>query len=257
MKMGQDKLTIIVPSYNEEKNIEPLVNQIEECLGKIDFEILYVDDSTDNTPQIISKIAEKDPHVKLFHRDKEKGLATAVLKGFEIAEGNILAVMDADLQHPPKILRGMYAAIQAGADICIPSRFITGGSDGGLNWYRKFVSGTARYLGKVLLPCLRKISDPTGGLFMVRKEAVMNGGKLQPIGWKIMIEVLALAKYTTIIEIPYAFCDRFEGESKLSKKVIVEYIKQCIDLRRRGNKQKNVQVIRWSQSKMLEEEKEI
>lgn len=248
------KLTIVVPSYNEEKNIEPLVERVEKCLLGIDFEILYVDDSTDNTPDIIAQIAEKDSHVKLFHRETEKGLATAVLKGFEIAEGDILAVMDADLQHPPEILRGMYAAIQSGADFCIPSRFIPDGSDGGLNWYRKFVSGTARYMGKILLPCLRKISDPTGGLFMLKKETLNVEEKLNPIGWKILIEVLALADYHRIIEIPYSFCDRVEGESKLSKKVILEYVKQCVDLRKRGKKQDKVEVIRWSEDQMLQEE---
>ena len=72
----------------------------------------------------------------------------------------------------------------AGADFCIPSRLIPGGDDGGLNWYRKFVSWTARKIGQVMLPCLRKISDPTSGLFMFRREVIENAD-LQPIGWKI------------------------------------------------------------------------
>lgn len=249
------KLSIVVPSYNEAKNVPKLVEKVESCLEGIDFEILYVDDSTDNTPEVISEIASKDSHVRLYHRDNEKGLATAVLKGFEIADGDILAVMDADLQHPPEILRGMYAAIQSGADFCIPSRFIPGGSDGGLNWYRKFVSGTARYMGKVLLPCLRKITDPTSGLFMFKKEALDIEEKLSPIGWKIMVEVLALAKYDTVVEIPYAFCDRTEGESKLSSKVTLEYISQLFSLRKRGKKQKHVVVTKWTKEKMLSEEK--
>ena len=123
-----------------------------------------------------------------------------------MADGDFLACMDADLQHPPAILRPMYAAMLSGADICIPSRLIRGGSDGGLNPARKLVSGTARWMGKIALPSLRNISDPTSGLFMFRKE-MLEGADLQPIGWKIMVEGLAMCKYSLVVEIPYEFQD--------------------------------------------------
>nr|MCR5626922.1 glycosyltransferase [Lachnospiraceae bacterium] len=168
---------------------------------------------------------------------------------FEIAEGEILACMDADLQHPPEILRPMFAAVNSGFDFCIPSRFIPGGSDGGLNLYRKFVSWTARWIGKVLLPCLRKVSDPTSGLFMFRKEAIENAD-LQPVGWKIMVEVLAMSEYSSIVEIPYGFCDRTSGESKLSGKVTMEYLQQVFDLMKRATKRKGITVTVWSADRM-------
>lgn len=250
-----DKLTIVIPTFNESKNIENLVSQISEHLKAIEYEILFIDDSNDNTPDVINEVAKKDSHVRLFHRENEKGLGTAVLKGFKIADGDYIAVMDADLQHPPAILKGMYSAIKNGADFCIPSRFIPGGSDGGLNLYRKLVSGTARYIGKIFLPSLRKITDPTSGIFMFRKEILNINEELKPIGWKIMIEVLALANYRTIIEIPYEFSDRAEGESKLSAKVTQEYLKQVIGLMRRGKKQKQTNISRWTIDKMLSEEK--
>ena len=246
------KVSIVVPSYNESGNVVNLVDQIDEALKGIDHEIIFVDDSTDNTPEVIENVMKEKNHVRLKHRTDEKGLATAVLLGFSLAEGDYLACMDADLQHPPAILRPMYAAMESGADFCVPSRFIPGGSDGGLNLYRKFVSGVARYIGKIFLPCLRKISDPTSGLFMFRKEAIANAD-MRPIGWKIMVEVLATADYKSVVEIPYSFQDRTAGESKLSGKVTMEYLKQVFELMGRGKKQKGVTVTKWSPEKVQAE----
>lgn len=243
------KISIVVPTYNESENVGNLTEQIENALKGIDYEIIFMDDSTDNTPDTIEKIMQTNPKVRMKHRDTEKGLATAVLMGFSLAEGDYVAVMDADLQHPPAILKPMYAAMETGVDFCIPSRFIPGGSDGGLNLYRKLVSGVARYIGKILLPCLRKITDPTSGLFMFRREAI-DGADLQPIGWKIMVEVLATATYKSVIEIPYKFQERPAGESKLSSKVTIEYLKQIFDLMKRGKKQKDITVTRWSVEQM-------
>ena len=135
-------LSVVIPTFNEGGNIRDLVSQVDEALDGIDYEIIFVDDSTDNTPEIIEKITEECPGVRLIHRENEKGLATAVLKGFAEAKGEYMACMDADLQHPPITLRYMYYALKSGADICVPSRYLPGGSDGGLNAYRKFVSWT-------------------------------------------------------------------------------------------------------------------
>lgn len=239
------KISIVVPSYNEMENVGNLVNQIAYALKNIPYEIIFVDDSTDQTPDVIRKVQEENPNVRLEHREKEKGLATAVLKGFSLAEGDYIAVMDADLQHPPAILRSMYVVLESGVDFCVPSRFIPGGNDGGLGPYRKLVSGVARYIGKILLPCLRHISDPTSGLFMFRKE-VIDGSDLQPIGWKILIEVLAMGSYESVVEIPYKFQARPAGESKLSSKVTLEYLKQVIGLMKRGKKQKSAIVTKWT-----------
>ncbi len=238
------KLSVVVPTFNEKGNVENLVRQVDDALTGIDHEIVFIDDSTDETPEILEKLSKENDHVFYEHRTGETGLATAVIRGFRIAGGDILACMDADLQHPPKVLRPMYAAVMSGADFCIPSRFIPGGDDGGLNLYRKLVSGTARWMGKILLPCLRKISDPTSGLFMFRKECIENAD-LQPVGWKIMVEVLAMSEYSTVIEIPYVFQDRESGESKLSGKVTMQYIEQLLMLMKRSTKRKGITVVRW------------
>lgn len=251
------KLSVVIPTYNERDNIYNLINQIDETLRSIDYEIVFVDDSTDDTPDVIKKYVNNNNHIRLYHRNNKKGLASAVLLGFKKAKGDYIACMDADLQHPASILFPMYVAMEAGADLCIPSRFIPGGSDGGLNWYRKIISWSAKMIGKIILPCLRCISDPTSGLFMFKKE-ILNGSKMYPIGWKIMVEVIATTKYNTIIEIPYEFGKRISGESKIDIKVTLQYIRQCLGLRSRYIKNNNVMVKRWTPSKtarMLEKYK--
>ena len=214
-------LSVVVPTFNEGKNIRNLVTQIDDALKGIDYEILFVDDSKDNTPDVIREVAKDFPQIRLEHRTGETGLATAVLKGFELAKGEYMACMDADLQHPPIVLKYMYKAMESGADFCIPSRLI-------------------------------KISDPTSGLFMFRRE-VIEGADLQPIGWKIMVEVLAMGSYKKVVEIPYKFQQRTEGESKLSGKVTMEYLKQLKDLRKRYNKANKYEVEIWSTEKMMAE----
>lgn len=241
------KLSVIVPTFNESGNVEELARQVGEALQGIDYDIWFIDDSDDDTPEVLMKLSDRDPACHYHHREGEAqtGLATAVTEGFDMADGDFLACMDADLQHPPAILRPMYAAMLSGADMCIPSRLIKGGSDGGLNIVRKFISGTARWMGKAALSSLRKVSDPTSGLFMFRKD-MLKDAKLSPIGWKIMVEVLAMCDYKLIVEIPYEFHDRNSGESKISKKVTLQYIEQLKDLRRRGIRHDSVIVTRWS-----------
>ncbi|MCR4656766.1 MAG: polyprenol monophosphomannose synthase [Lachnospiraceae bacterium] len=250
-------ISIVVPTFNEAENVGNLVNQIDYALKGIPYEIIFVDDSNDETPDKIRDIIdEMGDMIRLRHREGETGLATAVLEGFSLAEGDFIAVMDADLQHPPRILRSMYVALLRDAEVCIPSRFIPGGSDGGLGPYRKLVSGVARYIGKIFLPCLKKISDPTSGLFMFRRE-IIEGADLEPIGWKILVEVLAMGNYTRVIEIPYKFQARPAGESKLSSKVTLQYLEQIKGLMKRAPKHKNTKVVRWTPERLKAMETEM
>lgn len=245
-------ISIVVPTFNEKGNIAPLLKRIGDTLKEIDYEVIFVDDSNDETPQVIEEAAKTDKHVRLFHRENEKGLATAVVKGFSLAKGDFVACMDADLQHPPEVLLDMYAAMLAHADMAIPSRLIPGGSDGGLDIVRKIISGSARYLAKIILPCLRGISDPTSGLFMVKRE-LLQGAELNPIGWKIMVEVVSQCNVKKILETPYAFHDRESGESKISLKVSLQFVEQLFHLRLHGrNDGKNMKVARWSTKKLNE-----
>ncbi len=234
-------LSLVIPVFNEKDNIGELVRRIEGTLSERDYEIIFVDDSTDNTPQVIAIEAQKNPRIKLIHREGKNGLASAVLDGFKQAEGNVLAVMDGDLQHPPELLLTMLNGIDQGADLVIPSRFIKGGHDGGLNSFRKLVSATARYMGKVLFKGLRRVSDHTGGMFMLKKE-VISGVSLKPVGWKILMEILVLGQYKTMLEIPYTFDARNLGQSKLSFKVQLEYLWHLLSLLKRSEQDRRFYV---------------
>ncbi len=250
-------LSVVIPTFNEKDNIHPLVSRINAALENIPHEIIFVDDSNDETPDIIRSVAAEDGHIRLFHRENEKGLATAVVKGFSLAEGDFVACMDADLQHPPEVLRDMYAAMLSHADMAIPSRLIPGGDDGGLDFIRNFISTSARMLAKFLLPCLRPVSDPTSGLFMVRSD-LLKGAALNPIGWKIMVEVLAMCPIRNILETPYSFADRTAGESKISLKVSLQFIRQLINLRLHSpNGSSRPRVIRWTKPKLAERKEKL
>lgn len=226
-------LSVVIPVFNEKDNIRELIRRIESTLINREYEIIFMDDSTDDTPQVIAGLAAGKKGIRLIHRDHARGLASAVVEGFGQARGDILAVMDGDLQHPPELLKKMLVEIEQGADIVVPSRFIQGGSDGGLNPLRKLASATARYGGKFLLHSLRPISDPTGGIFMLRKE-VLRDKRLDPVGWKILMEILVLGNYHVLTEIPYRFDLRNAGQSKFSFKVQLQYLYHLLKLLKRS-----------------------
>ncbi|GMA55967.1 glycosyl transferase [Alicyclobacillus sacchari] len=209
------ELSIIIPSYNEKDNIRPIVRRIHEAMGSADisYEIWFVDDSSDETVQVLSELVTEDERVNVHHREGERGLASAVVRGFKLARGRYFIVMDADLQHPPELLPAMYERLKQGTDIVIPSRFVEGGSDGGLGPFRKLVSWTARVIGQLALHRLRRISDCTSGFFGLQRE-VVEGAELDPIGWKILIEVLVKGHYRTVHEIAYAFLARDAANRK-------------------------------------------
>lgn len=210
-------LSIIIPSYNEEDNVRNIVTRIEDAMQhtEITYDIWFVDDSTDSTTAILEQLSVTNLRVHVHHRTAARGLASAVVEGFARAQGRCFIVMDADLQHPPELLPDIYANLQSGTDIVIPSRFVDGGSDGGLGPFRKFVSWTARVIGQFALQRLRKITDCTSGFFGLRRD-VVDGARLDPIGWKILIEVLVKGKYKKVHELPYQFLARDAGESKMS-----------------------------------------
>ncbi|HWJ02276.1 MAG TPA: polyprenol monophosphomannose synthase [Verrucomicrobiae bacterium] len=222
-------LSIVVPTYNEAENVSLLNVRVARALAGIDYELVFVDDSTDETPLVLTRLSKRDERIRFLHREKERGLASAVVQGFKLAKGEYLAVLDADLQHPPELLPTMLKALGNGADIVIPSRFVTGGNDGGLRLHRKLVSWVARVCGKVMLKRLRGISDITGGFFALRRE-VIQGIHLNPIGWKILIEVLVKGEYSKIAELPYAFSPRTHNKSKMSVAEQVNYLKHLVRL---------------------------
>ncbi|GMA51078.1 dolichol monophosphate mannose synthase [Alicyclobacillus contaminans] len=220
------ELSIVIPTFNEKENVRAIVRRIEQALASVpcEYEIWFIDDSRDDTPDALAALAADNARVHFVHREHERGLGTAVVEGFRRSRGRFIVVMDADLQHPPELLPTILQRLRDGIDVVIPSRFVPGGSDGGLNAFRKLVSWTARKIGQLAIRRLRSISDCTGGYFGLHRE-VIRDARLNPIGWKILMEVLVHGHYETVHEIPYAFQARDAGESKMSLREQWNYLK--------------------------------
>jgi len=224
-------VSIIVPTYNEGDNVRAIVDCIIQVMVNVSYsyEILFVDDSDDQTILELEKLAQSYHFVCFYHRDNMRGLGTAVVEGFKKARGQYLIVMDADLQHPPELIPQILEVLNKGTDLVIPSRFIIGGSDGGLNWQRKVVSWTARTLAGIALKKARPVSDCTGGFFGLHRK-VVEGLSLNPIGWKILLEIIVKGSYKSFEEIPYAFHARQANLSKMNFKEQYNYIKHIVAL---------------------------
>jgi dolichol-phosphate mannosyltransferase len=222
-------ISVIVPTYNERDNIKPLVEGIHRALKGEDFEIVFIDDnSRDGTAEAIEALADRYP-VRFVVRQDERGLASAVVRGFAQATGELLAVMDADLQHPPAVLRDMVRAARDGADLVIASRYVQGGSCEGWGLTRRVISRGAIFLAHLLLPRTRHIGDPMAGFFLL-KRPVIAGAALKPSGYKILLEVLMIGRYDRAVEVPYSFCVREKGESKLKARTQIDYLKHLFSL---------------------------
>lgn len=221
-------ISIIVPTYNEAENITELVSRIMKAMalgGVRDFEILIVDDdSPDKTEERALQLHKKEVRV-IQRRGKKKGLALAVSDGFKEARGDILAVMDADLSHPPEVLPQMVKAME-NAKLVVASRYVSGG--GVENWplSRQFASKLASAFAHLVT----SVRDATSGYFMVHRSA-LEGLELRPKGFKIGLEVFVLANHQDKIhEVPYVFTDRKRGSSKLGAYVTICFFGQIFSL---------------------------
>jgi len=220
------KLSVISPTLNEAENVPRLVEQLERALGDIDFEILIVDDdSPDQTWSIAEKISLTNPRVRTLRRMQNPGLSVAVIDGFSAARGDVVACIDSDLQHDVSILPRMLDELLKGMDVVVGSRHIDGGSTGKWNWLRRLQSWIATRTAQFLLGI--KLKDPMSGYFLVwRKDFAEVREQLDGKGFKILLEILANLPRLKIKEVPYTFGPRTHGESKLSSKVILQYLRQ-------------------------------
>jgi dolichol-phosphate mannosyltransferase len=210
-------VSLVIPTYNERENIVPLLEAIEPAMAGYVWEAVFVDDSSDGTDALICQLAESDSRIRLLHRTENKGgLAGAVVAGLDRARGTYVCVMDADLQHPPaRIQQLLVAAQRSMADLVIASRYMPGGSAGGLaNPLRSVVSRGLRLLTCLLFPRrLAGISDPLGGFFLFRR-ALVHGVALRPAGYKILLEILIRCPWQRACEVPYSFQPRLHCDSK-------------------------------------------
>ncbi len=224
-------ISIIIPTYNERDNLEELVSRIDEALAGVDYEVVIVDDnSPDGTADLARELSSKYP-IKVKVRPGKMGLSSAVVEGLELAEGDVVAVMDADLQHPPELLPELYRKVMEGCDIAIASRYVRGGSVAGWSLARRVISKGSILLAWILLPKVRGVRDPSSGYFMFRRSVVEGiVEKLDPKGFKILLEVLVKGNYTKVCEVPYTFGLRKRGSSKLGGGVIVSYLMHVLGL---------------------------
>ncbi|MDL9978227.1 glycosyltransferase [Microbacterium sp. ASV49] len=227
-------LTIIVPTYNEAPNVAELVRRVAEAVDTTDTEILFVDDSTDATPDVIREVAASAPlPVRMIHRDDPSGgLGGAVVEGMRAAASDVCVVMDGDLQHPPEEIPMMEHRFRRGdVDLVVASRYVGSGDAGGLaDKWRVLVSRGSTALTKAMFPIrLRNVSDPMTGFFLVDRTAIDLDG-LKPRGFKILLEILA-RKPLRVAEVPFAFADRHAGESKASFTQGVHFLLQLTMLR--------------------------
>jgi dolichol-phosphate mannosyltransferase len=225
----KDRISIIVPTYNEKDNVAPLIERIAGALAGQDYEILLVDDnSSDGTIAAAEALAPRYP-VRVLVRREEKGLATAVLHGLAQAEGQVIGVMDADLQHPPEVLPRLAEAIEDGADLAVASRYVPDGGCPQWGLMRRIISKVALNIAHLLLPSSRRVKDPMSGFFMFRRDRLGNA-ELKPIGYKILLEIMLAGDFQDVREVPFIFEDRSAGASKLKASTQLEYLRHIFSL---------------------------
>jgi len=226
-------ISLVVPTFNERANIARLVERTGAALAQCgeEYELIIVDDgSADGTgDEVLRLAAEGRPWLRLHERKYERDLSTAVVAGWRIARGDVLGCMDADLQHPPELLPRMLAELRnARADVVVGSRHVAGGGVSEWSLWRRFVSWTATLMAAAILPgTLGKVSDPMSGYFLMRAE-VIGQTALNPIGYKILLEVLARGNYARVAEVPYIFEERAVGGSKMSARTAVQYLAHLV-----------------------------
>ncbi len=207
-------VTIVVPTYREVESIPHLLERIAHVRSSsgLPIEVLLMDDdSRDGSAELVERLAV--PWAKLITRTTDRGLSFAVLDGLQRAQSEMLVVMDADLSHPPERIPEMLQALEAGMDVAVGSRFIEGGSTahdwGFLRWLN------SRIATLLALP-LTRLSDPMSGFFALRRSTFLAGRDFNPVGYKILLELIIKCHCRRVAEVPIHFDNRRFGESKLT-----------------------------------------
>src|SRR5215217_8324123 len=233
-------LSMVIPTRNEAGNIEPLLMRIHQAVKGIAVEVVFVDDSTDETPEVIRKLQDWFPlPIKLIHRPKEErknGLGGAVVEGFKATQGTWMGVMDADLQHPPEMIPQLLRHAQkSGSDIVVGSRLAPGGDSSSLGFTRNLISHVFAWTTRLAFPQrLWNVTDPLTGFFLTKRASVNPDG-LKPDGFKILLEILVSHPHLKVSEVPIQFGHRNAGESKASLSETIKFFRGLYRLRMAGN----------------------
>jgi dolichol-phosphate mannosyltransferase len=236
-KSTNPALTVIIPTRNESGNIAPLLDRVSKAMDCTDTEVIFVDDSSDDTPDVIGQNSERfsSLSVRMIHREPAEragGLGGAVVLGMRAARAPYACVMDGDLQHPPELLPALLEkAILSRSDLVVASRRVPESKNSGLSAARTLVSRSLDLLARILFPReLYGVSDPLTGYFLVRLEAV-DLEILNPQGFKILMEILVRNPKLRKSELPFHFGERFSGKSKASTQEVFKYLNLLLTMR--------------------------
>jgi len=228
--MGYD-LAIVLPTFNESRNVRAIVDRLEQALNGIHYEVIFVDDdSPDGTADAVRRLARSHDNLRVLHRIGRRGLASACIEGILGAAAPFVAVMDADLQHDESILPEMLRRMrEENLDLVVGSRNISGGSMGEFAKWRVKLSQLGKRLS--LMGAEHELSDPMSGFFMVRMATFERfAHRLSGIGFKILLDIVLSAEPGLRIgEVGYHFRQREHGESKLDLVVGLEYFELLVD----------------------------
>ena len=224
------ELSLIVPTYNEVENVGRLFERVHAAVSTYcRYEVLVMDDnSPDGTADEVRRYADRYP-VRVIVRTTNRGLAPSIVDGLKLASGQVIGVIDADLQHPPEKLPELLNEVRGGADVVVASRYEAGGGIEGWTLSRKIVSRGARLLAYVFTPSSKKSRDPLSGFFLLKKSTI-EGVELRPIGYKILLEILVRGNVAIVGSVPYSFADREAGQSKYGMKEQVNYLRHLLRL---------------------------
>ncbi|MEM4699979.1 MAG: glycosyltransferase [Candidatus Nezhaarchaeales archaeon] len=227
---GGPELSVVVPTFNERDNIEELIRRIEEALKGVRFEVVVVDDnSPDGTAEVAAELGRLYGNVRVVRRPGKLGLGSAVVDGISASKADVIAVIDADLQHPPELLPVMLNRVREGYDLVVASRLIDGGGTRGWSAFRKLVSRAAGCIARLALPRARRIRDVMSGYFMFRRR-VLDGVELRPRGFKVLLELVVKGSWARVSEVPYVFKPRRRGSSKLTLGEAAAYLRHVLEL---------------------------
>jgi dolichol-phosphate mannosyltransferase len=230
--MSAVRFSLIVPTFNERENVGPFTEAVHRALADIPHEVIIVDDdSPDLTWKAVEDLSRTSPWLRVVRRVGRRGLSSAVLEGFEAATAPVLGVMDADLSHDESILPKLIAAVEGGAELAVGSRRVPGGGATDWPWYRRVTSWGATMIAKALLNL--SISDPMSGFFVMRRDLYERcKRRLEPTGYKILLEIYCKGRPQRVSEVPFIFRDRRQGYSKLSAGVMRDFVGMVLRLRR-------------------------
>ncbi len=228
---GGVELSIVVPTFNEKKNVAEVVRRIRACLGDGSWEVIFVDDdSPDDTAGAVRALARRDTRVRCIQRIGRRGLSSACIEGMLASSAPFLAVMDGDLQHDERLLPDMLRILRRReTDVVVGSRYVQGGAADGLESGRASLSRLGTRVSRLVVP--GELRDPLSGFFMLRREVLEHTvRKLTGVGFKILLDIFASSpQRLRFEELPYEFRARRIGTSKLDAQAGWEYIMLLLD----------------------------